>query len=534
MNIRKDAAVNVALITGITCFLVFLRSVACDFIDYDDARFVIHNSGIRTLDFQMIITALTHQFSDDYWAPLTWISFAIDYHFWGLNPTGYHLVNIVIHAVNAGLVVLLADRLLKDRWESPAEGYRYPAMLFFAGLFWAIHPLRVESVTWVSERKDVLYGMLALGSILCYLKDAQTEETGSRRYYLLSLILFLLALMAKPTSVFVPMLLLVADWYPLCRFHKGRFVKVLAEKVPFFVLAAMTTWLTIFNMSLTSAPYAYAQFSFSDRLVVSGYSIVEFCRLFFYPIGIHIFNTIAPVLADPVPAYARTVIVLAVIGFALCINKRKPSVTAVCLAFLIPLLPTLPFFQVGVDVAYSPRHSYLPSVVPTIVLVFILFQVFGKIPGITKRTLAYALLAAVSISFIGMTEHLISSWKNAGTVWTRVIELNPVGRAYSYRGLYFMENRYYSAAADDFRMAADKAVQAGNPEAFKYVAMSGGAFIKAELYREAVETFSVAIRLNPRPVYYYHRGLAQKRLGKLQEAEEDFRSAGQERGEIEY
>jgi len=568
----------IAVVAASACLIVYLRAVANGFVNFDDPRFVIDNPGIRHLDGSMIVAALTQQFSNDYWAPLTWISFAIDYHFWGLNPAGYHLVNILLHAVNTGLVVLLADRIwnlgryagvqagtqdaheisvsnrpgvlgadasTSHRWKLKRwlerESFFNSAMLLLAGLLWGIHPLRVESVAWVAERKDVLYGMLALSSILCYLRYAETmrlaEGKRERRYYLGSLMFFLLALMAKPTSVFVPMLLVVADWYPLRRLQKGNILKVLVEKVPFFILSALVTMLTIVKMSITSAPYSYSEFSFADRVIVSGHSIVEFCRLMFYPVGIHLFNTIAPVLANPVPAYAKTAVVTAFTIYGIYAWRRNPSVIAVWLSFLIPLLPTLPFFQVGVDVAYSSRHSYLPAVVPSIAAVAIFAGAYRKISGAEYRYLrcvVCSLVITVLVFHVGMTEHLISSWKNSGTLWSRVIKFNPVGRAYYYRAIYLMDVGQYHAAADDFLSAAERAAEAGNPGAFNYYALGGDAFNRAGRYEAAAAAFTVAIRLNPWPNYYYHRGLALQALGRLNEATEDFRMAGADRGKIEF
>ena len=307
---------KIALTAGFISFLVFLRAVSGDFVNHDDNRFVLDNPGIRHLDASMIFSALTEQFSDDYWTPLTWISFAIDYHFWGLNPVGYHLVNILLHAVNTMLVVLITDRLwnlnvdgenrgpfgIREESSSDSGAYLYPMALLLAGLLWGLHPLRVESVAWVAERKDVLYGMLAFCSILFYIRDVQNlriTDNAGRRFYFISLLFFQLALMAKPTSVFIPMLLVVADWYPFRRLEKGALLRPLAEKIPFFILSALATVITINKMSITSAPYTYDMLSFTDRVLISGHSIVAFCRLLLLPTEIHVFNTLAKVLADP-------------------------------------------------------------------------------------------------------------------------------------------------------------------------------------------------------------------------------------------
>ncbi len=547
MDLRKrNPVVHVALAAALISFLVFFRSIFGDFVNFDDPRFVTDNPGIRQLSVSMLLAAFTEQFSNDYWAPLTWISYAVDYRLWGLNPVGYHLGNILIHAVNTGLVVLTADRLwrqlrvLRGEQAESAGGYGYAATLLLAGLFWGLHPLRVESVAWIAERKDVLYGMLALVSILCYLRYAETfcqgGGKGEKRYYYCALAAFSLALMAKPTSVFVPMLLVVADWYPYRCLQRGRIVRVLLEKVPFFVLSALVTMLTIVKMSMTSAPYSYSEFPFMDRVIVSGHAIIDFCRLLLFPAGIHLFNTIAPVLAAPGTAYAKTAVVAAFSCYAIYAWRSRPVIMAVWLAFLIPLLPTLPFFQVGVDVAYSSRHSYLPSVVPIITAVAVLAAACRKLATAGYRwvrPVTCLLAGAVLIFHIAMTEHLISAWKNSGTLWSRVIKFNPVGRAFYYRANYLMDVGQYQVAAADFMAAAERAVEAGNPGAHNYYALGGDAFNKAGCYQDALAAFSAAIRLKPLLNYYYHRGLALKALGRQEEAAADFRLAGDERGNIE-
>lgn len=547
---KKTIVYKVAMVAALVSLLVFFRAVFGDFVNYDDPRFVIENTGIRNFNADMIVSALTQQFSNDYWAPLTWISFAVDYHFWGVNPAGYHLVNILLHAVNTGLVVLVADKLFKQgRWicngdadEQGKARYLYPAMLLMAGLLWGLHPLRVESVAWVSERKDVLYGMFALCSVLCYLRDAELilqgrGGRGGRRFYFYSLVLFVLALMAKPTSVFLPMLLVVADWYPYGRFNNGKIFKLLIEKLPYFALAAVVTALTVITMSKTTVPYSYNEFSFMDRVLISGHSVFEFCRLMVFPTGIHLFNTIAQIFANPLPTYARTCSVFAFTFYCMYAGRKNPAVIAVWLSFLIPLLPTLAFFQVGVDVTYSTRHSYLASVVPTIAAVALFAGYYKKISRTGNRYLLSSfitIVAIVMVSHVSMTEYLIGFWKNSGVLWSRVIEFNPIGRAYHYRALYLADIGRFSAAADDFMKAAEGAKEAGNPEAFNYYAYAGDAFNRSGRYEKAVAAFSTAIALNPWPEYYYNRGLALKRLGRLSEAVEDLRKADGNRGEVEF
>ncbi|MFH1027993.1 MAG: hypothetical protein V1791_08325, partial [Pseudomonadota bacterium] len=144
---RDKIVLKVALGAALVCFLVYLPALFCDFINWDDPDYIINNPGIRLLDRQFLKEAFTTSYMG-WWMPLTWISFAIDYRFWGLDPFGYHLTNVLLHSVNAGLVVLVADRLLNRMQGVEGKlqvGYLYPATLLLAGLLWALHPLRVES-----------------------------------------------------------------------------------------------------------------------------------------------------------------------------------------------------------------------------------------------------------------------------------------------------------------------------------------------------------------------------------------------------
>ena len=374
MNTQRHPVNRIALAAAVICLLVFLRALACDFVGLDDGDYILKNTDIRHLDARLLVSAFTRLFAGDYWMPLTWLSFAVDYRFWGLNPLGYHLTNILLHAANAGLAVLIADRLCRDRFGRPGAfaGYRYlyPGMLLLAGLLFGIHPLRVESVAWVTERKDVLNGLFALGSILCYLDYAHAREDGggtgtARWYYLLSLVLFVLSLMAKPVSVVIPALLLAADWCPLGRLRKGRILPVLAEKIPFFVGSAAMAAAIILIMSGQNSIASGADLPFGLRVIVSGNAVFEYARLQLFPVGILPFYVLAKAIP---PAFAvKTAVVVAVTCLCIYAGRRRPWVCATWFSFVIPLLPVLAFFYNGVDIAFAARFTYLPAVVPSIV-----------------------------------------------------------------------------------------------------------------------------------------------------------------------
>ena len=542
MNTQRHPVNRIALAAAVICLLVFLRALACDFVGLDDGDYILKNTDIRHLDARLLASAFTRLFAGDYWMPLTWLSFAVDYRFWGLNPLGYHLTNILLHAANAGLVVLLADRLCRDRFgrAGALAGYRYlyPGMLLLAGLLFGIHPLRVESVAWVTERKDVLNGLFALGSILCYLDYAHAREDGggtgtARWYYLLSLVLFVLSLMAKPVSVVIPALLLAADWCPLGRLRKGRILPVLAEKIPFFVGSAAMAAAIILIMSGQNSIASGTDLPFGLRVIVSGNAVFEYARLQLFPVGILPFYVLAKAIP---PAFAvKTAVVVAVTCLCIYAGRRRPWVCATWFSFVIPLLPVLAFFYNGVDIAFAARFTYLPAVVPSIVAAALCAVAYERVARGGQRAAHAAALVMVAglLLFYGATTwRLIGVWRSSGTLWTRVIEHQPLGRAYQERGLFNLGTGRYPEAVEDLSTALAIAARLGMPENYNILAHRGEALRLAGRHEEAVRDFSAAIALNPHPVYFHLRGLARKALGETAGAAEDFARDGGEAGPL--
>ncbi len=543
MRLTSNRTLTLALSAGLICLLLYLRALSCDFVNYDDPDYILKNPAIRILDWQF----LTEAFSTSYmgwWMPLTWISLAIDYHFWGLNPLGFHLTNILLHAINTALVVLIADRLLRPVMESEADQdssglYLYPATLLLAGLLWGIHPLRVESVAWVTERKDVLNGIFSLGSILCYLcyahkKESAEQNNGAIRDYILSLVLVLLSLMAKPVSVVIPAMLLVADWYPLGRLQRGRILPVLAEKIPFLVLCASLSIATVYFASDATILVSFQDFPLAKRVVLAGNSIFEYVSLSIYPVGITHLYLLPRVF--PVSYYLATAVAILFTCFCICTYKKRPWLFATWLAFILPLLPVLGFLQNGAQ-AHAARFTYLPAVAPSIAVAAIIAALYRKSASIPARFArnSFICLIAVLLLFYGtMTVKLIGSWKNSATLWSRNIDIQPSGRAFYFRGDYYLQKGKYVAAAEDLSVSIRMGQEAGFPGLFNLHALRGDALSKAGHYQEAVKEFTSAILLNPFPNYFYHRGLALKALGNLKASEEDFKQAGTETGPIKW
>jgi protein O-mannosyl-transferase len=538
-HIRFSTA-TVACAAGLICLLVYLRALGCDFVSYDDPDYVLNNPLIRHLDVRLIMSAFSKPYNG-WWMPLTWISLAIDYHFWELNPLGYHLTNILLHSVNTGLVVLIADNLLKSRRElrvegrEDAAGYLYPVTLLLAGLLWGLHPLRVESVAWVTERKDVLNGLFSLASILLYLRYAQDRNAagrGAAGVYLLSLLMFALSLMAKSVSVVLPLMLLVIDWYPLNRLHRGRIISVLAEKLPFLLLSVVMALVTIRFTSQAGYLVSYSVFPFGQRLLVSGNALFEYCRLMLYPSGILPFYLIP----DPIPVSYLLKTIVFVIGVFICFHVRTkhPWFPAMLLWFLLPLVPVLALFQNG-DQALAARFTYLPSLAPSIVVALMVAVICSTaLKSVRWKLLCKAGVLVVVLMYAAVTVRDIAVWQDSLSLWTRVIDLQPEVASYKERGKLYAARGDYRAAVDDFSAAIGLASGVWQQKIFNLYAYRGEAYRSMGLHAEAIRDFTAAISLYPHPVYYHYRGIALQQLGKTAAANEDFAKAGAATGPLDW
>jgi hypothetical protein len=532
---KENIARLTATVAALICLLLYLPVLNYGFINFDDPEYVLNNPVIRQLDMNTF-SQLFFRSHVGWWMPLTWISLAIDYQFWGLNPFGYHLTNIVLHAVNAGLVVLIADKLLNGRLESENEWrYLYPGILLLAGLFFGVHPLRVESVAWVTERKDVLNGFFAFSAILFYLYYVRQKGMGlpgsrSGIFYALSLVCFVCSLMAKSVSVILPVMLIVLDWAPLGRLQNHSLGKLLMEKWPFFAASILMTLCTFFFAAQSRYLVTYDAFPFSQRVVVSGNAIWEYCRMLLFPVGLSPFN----VIPDPIPGSYTVKTALVSVAFAWIIFAgHSPRLTSCIFCFLLPLLPVLAFFQNG-DQSYADRFTYLPSLAPAIFLALSLSACKRFPEQSSHRHLVTAVASISLVVFMVTTYRQLPVWRSPDSFWTRIIKVEPLAIVYKERGRYYHSAGRYSEAVADFTAALARITPTLKPYEYNFYAFRAESLRASGNLADAVSDFTMAITLRPLPVYFYHRGLALRASGKIAEAEDDFRRAASETGPINW
>ena len=238
MNKIQRTKVLIASSVAVVTFMVFLPSLWNGFVNWDDGDYVYKNYFIRSLDAQLLKAAFA-EFHYANWHPLTWLSHAFDYALWGLNPLGHHLTNNILHALNTLIVVFLAMQLMeifkKTGEERGTKTFLNDRMIMItgatAGLLFGLHPMHVESVAWVSERKDLLCAFFFLLTIIAYTNYVTWLNGGissnfasrfSNKKYLLAIGLFILSLLSKPMAVTLPLVLLILDWYPFRRMNSAR------------------------------------------------------------------------------------------------------------------------------------------------------------------------------------------------------------------------------------------------------------------------------------------------------------------------
>jgi len=508
-------AVAVALIN----FIVYSGSFAGDFINYDDKAYLFENPVIKQLDLPSILAMFTSA-PAGWWMPLTWLSFAIDYQLWGLNPFGFHLTNTFIHAANSVLVVLIAAQVFRMRAGTDGGNKYLIFAAAVAGLLWSLHPLRVESVAWIAERKDVLNGLFALLSVHYYLRARNPQAEGGRRASRLAVFWFILSLGAKSVTVVLPVMLLAIDLYPLKRLTQGTLWQRVAEKTPYFAGATLVILTTFLTAAKGSILVSYAMFPFSQRLAVSGNAVTEYLRLFLLPTDLSPLN----VIPDPIPFSYTLKAIATLILIVAVVFSRRGWLQSCCLCFLLPLLPVLAFFQNG-DQAFADHFTYLPAVAPSIAVAAVMltflrrFEVVGRGVLIAAAVLIIALCSLLSV-------RMFPVWRSTEAFWSRVIAVQPIAINFKERGRnYHLDGRYQEAIAD-FSAAIERLPATLQPYSYNFLAFRAESLRCAGRYAEAVRDFDAAISMLPHSVYFHHRGLALQALGRVAAAEEDFSRGG--------
>ena len=542
-NFRYYLAGFVAIIT----FAVYIAALQNDFIaEWDDGEYVLNNPYIRSINLAFLRWAF-FDFHASNWHPLTWISHAIDYAVWGANPLGHHLTSVILHAVNAFLVVVLIMRLQEVATGTTPSGQETSVldeygMLITAGvtgLLFGLHPVHVESVAWIAERKDLLCALFFLLSIAGYVKyvavignepiDQGVRTRYVKKEYLLSIGFFILALMSKPMAVSLPVVLMILDWYP---FRRLRSVKtawiLLVEKLPFITFSLISSVLTVLAQRAGGAIIEIQALPLSSRLLVAAQSLL-----------MYLWKMAVPRDLIPYYPYPKNIsfasleflfaiaLVIGITIFCIIIAKRHRLGLAVWGYYVVTLLPVIGIVQVGSQ-SMADRYTYLPSLAPFLVMGSLIVLIAQYLRPLKQWTLigknvfaVIAIFAVFSLSYL--TYKQIGIWRSSLSLWSYVIarESTEVPIAYLHRGVAFDKLGQFENAIKDYNMAI-----ALNSEYYQAYNNRGVVLDKLGQFENALKDYNMAIALNSsHDQAYNNRGVVLEKLGQFENAIKDYNMA---------
>ncbi|VAX10968.1 Tetratricopeptide TPR_2 repeat protein [hydrothermal vent metagenome] len=385
-------------------FAVYLQVISYEFISLDDNRYVYANQQVRTgLNYESIIWSFT-TFDTGNWHPVTWLSHILVYQFAGQDPGWHHLLNLVFHIANTILLFLVLKTMTGKFWRSA----------FVAALF-ALHPMHVESVAWISERKDVLstfFWMLTTWSYLRYV------ETRSMAKYIVMLLFFILGLMSKPMLVTLPFVLLLLDFYPLNRLKHGQkktiHTALIWEKIPLFALAAIACVITIKAQAYGGAIAPLESSPLGDRISNALVAYVAYMGKLIYPSNLAVLYPYSSSLPMWKPLGAG-LLLISISFLAFRLRRQHPYAIVGWLWFLGTLLPVIGIIQVGVH-SMADRYSYIPYIG-----LFIIIAWGGGVLAARWASGTIFISAAILISLAATTWQQLQYWRNSITLFQHAI-----------------------------------------------------------------------------------------------------------------
>ncbi len=561
----------VSLLLTMAAFVAFWQVTHCDFVSFDDDLYVTGNRHVQDgLTAEGIGWAFTTGHAAN-WHPLTWISHMIDAQLFGLQPGWHHLVNLLFHLASTVLLFLVLHRMTKALWQSA----------FVAALF-ALHPLHVESVAWVAERKDVLSTFFWMLTMWVYVSF--TARSGSVRYLLL-LLCFALGLMAKPMLVTLPFVLLLLDYWPLRRLEPKRLPEevrrplskdkkkgkstsppakspvqpavsqwtlirpLLTEKIPLLVLAALSSIVTYLVQHHGGAMKSLEALPLSARMANAFVSYITYMVKMVWPTNLAVFyphpgsRPLWQVLVSIVLLIALTV--LAIRG-----ARKHPYGAVGWLWYVGTLVPVIGVVQVG-NQALADRYTYVPLIGLFIIVAWAAPELLKKWPDQKEATISLSALCLLCLFLVSWRQ--VGYWRNSIALYDhalgvtdrnsvihndrgeaynglanypqaiadfdRAIEINPnYGGAYNNRGVAYNGLANYPQAIADF----DRAIEI-NPELGEAYNNRGVAYNRLANYPQAIADLNRAVQINPRFWEAYdNRGTVYGRLGDYPQAIADF------------
>ena len=523
----------IGLLLALITLLAYLPASRDGFVNYDDQDYVTENSVVQKgLTWTGIKWAFTTGHASN-WHPITWLSHMADCELFGLNPGAHHLVNVLFHTANVVLLLVLLLRLTGELWPG----------VFVAALF-AWHPLHVESVAWISERKDVLSTFFALLTLLAYTRYAkavtsdrwQVTRTNSTlssvtrhpsRFYWLALFFFALGLMSKPMLVTLPFVMLLLDYWPLRRLPDYKFrirdlKRLTLEKWPFFLLAAVSCVVTFLDQSqrsgdaVASLELVPLHYRFCNALVSYGLYLLKMV----WPVGLAVFYPLSEHLTWMLMAATASAVVLAIISsFVWRAGRARAYLPVGWLWFLGTLVPVIGLVQVG-GAALADRYTYIPSIGVFIAVTFGVRDLANRFQ-FPKKAIATAAVLILATCLI-LTENQLRYWHDSETLFAHALAVTKNNHiAHVNLGVALEQKGKLNEALAEYRAAEQLA-----PELYHIHNNLGNLLDNLGHPNKALTEYREAVLLNPsRPSLHNGAGIVLAELGRFDEAMRQFKEA---------
>lgn len=524
---RQKTWIALTLLAAIT-FFVFSPSDKVEFTNWDDGTYVSENPMIWKLDARAVKEMFTTPVSLNY-HPLTMLSLAINYSYSGLNAHPYVITNNILHILNVFLVFFFMQMLVvryNQRASSDFKPSPFNVSLVVAVLF-AIHPMRVESVTWVAERKDVLYVLFFFLSMIYYLKWRENKKIISAG---VCFVFFICSCLSKGMGVVLPVVLVFLDWFLGDAKTIKQISRSMLAKAHFFLAAAFFGVLA-FKIQSQGAIAAMETFSLFQRLTFGCYGFIMYIWKFFLPLDLSAFYPypFTDALGNiPTIYYASPFIFLAVVVVIIFLLWKKPEAGKI-LAFgfgfyFITVALVLQFLSVG-SVIMADRYSYLSYVGIFFMLGYLFEFVRNKVSKSASIAFAGTLLGA-SVWLAYLTSERVKVWTNAKTLWTDAMNQFPfIEIAYENRGIYFKDHNQLDSMLLDYEFVTQK-LHSKNEKIWSNLGNLYGLLGQQKdksFFDKSLDAYSRAIEINPQNAStYLNRAITYSMMGQHQKAIPDY------------
>ena len=518
---------EVPLLAAVFTFIVFLPALNNGFVDWDDDKNFLNNYLYRGLGLEQLKWMFTTTGMGTY-APLTCMTFGLDYLIWGMDPFGYHFTSVLLHSVNAFVFCMLCIKLFAL---AAGPGHRKSDLYLsagFAALFFSIHPLRVESAVWLSDRIDVLSGTFYMSAMLLYIspRSGAGPAYSLWRRHLLPLAVFLLALFSKGIAISLPIALVLLDIYPLRRlpldpkrWFSPEFRAVWLEKIPFFIISVL------FGL----AGYR-AQINAGKILSLQVFGFGQRAAQVLFAAGFYIWKTLAPLNLAPLyelkagllsrQSLLGGILLFAITAGAIKYRRRWPAIPVVWIYYLAVLAPVSGILKIGSQAA-ADRYTYLPCLGFAALAGAALWK-SRQASGAMVRNLGVAIACSTIAIFSLLSRQQIGIWHDSESLWRHTLAVNPGLEIAHYNfGVEMAARGSTAEAVEHWRTALLL-----NPDYSEAHNNFGAALAAQGRVDEAITHYREALRLNPSQVEAYNNlGAALAARGGFEEAVAYYRTA---------